>query len=59
MSEIILGKMCIECQKPCTPIPCISKPEASEFYCHICHKSYPMELEIAKHILNIEARTRK
>jgi len=34
--------MCLSCKKACQAINCVSNPEASEFYCHGCHKSHRM-----------------
>jgi len=44
----ITKKMCPVCEKGCDPHPTVSNPEASEYYCPRCHKSYPMPLGEAK-----------
>lgn len=54
-----LSHTCDECQGQCQPIPCSVRPEASEFYCTKCHKSYHMELDTAKYMIAIEAQSRR
>lgn len=36
---------CKVCKGTCQAIPCKSNPEASEWYCEKCHKSYSMTEE--------------
>lgn len=35
-------RMCDECQKPCELLIPSSRPQAAEWYCDPCHKSYPV-----------------
>jgi hypothetical protein len=36
---------CTECNGACQPLTSNTKPEASEWYCDKCHKSYNMSEE--------------
>lgn len=41
--------ICETCKKGCQPLACNSRPEASEWYCARCHKSYPMSAQEFAH----------
>lgn len=58
---------CDECQKPCMPVNVHYAPKSSEWYCPRCHRSYPMHVDDAgtlnemeaQHRAQAQARTRK
>jgi hypothetical protein len=50
---------CSVCHKTMMPIACSTNPEASEWYCEKCHKSKPMDSEMAAYCIAAERGRKK
>jgi hypothetical protein len=51
-------QVCEECKKGCRPFP-TSNITGSEWYCGHCHKSYPMDHDLAQALLVKERQEAK
>ena len=44
------------CDQYCEALPCSTFIPASEWYCPVCHTSYPMDAKVAGSLINYEKK---